>query len=147
MDFKAQRLGLGASSFSLSPFAAGTRARKNLGQTEQLLYSRAKTAITEFDLLFDNMPRASRDKLAELVSKAESTNPADYAVFSGAQKDVEELENQNRAGKARLEAMDMADTDVTASAAASDDGRRGWMMPLGVLVITGALIWYKVSEK
>jgi hypothetical protein len=154
MQLKAQRLGLGASSFSLSPFAAGTAGRKSLGQTEQLLYSRAKTAILEFDALMSKskgvlddqistlMPMAAAEKLAALVRTAEAANPTDYAVFSSAQKDVDAVENINREVAAKL-----APPKPAVAPATEPVEGRPWMMPLGVLFLTSALVWYTVDRK
>jgi hypothetical protein len=145
MNFRAQRLGLGASTFSMSPFAAGTGERKNLGQTEQLLYSRAKTAVAEFDSLqaktHGGLNGELALKLSTLVKQAEASNPANYAAFSAAQKDIEALEDLNRTTKAALAAEVPAKPET-----ASDDGKnRCWMMPLGVLCLVGAFVLYKMD--
>lgn len=132
MDFQPQRLGLGASSFSMSPFsgAQSAPARKSLGQAEQTWYSRAKSAVAEYDNLWaraqeiaykeyreqiasqyhgnPNDPDGAfyrRNSVAENVSEAEGSTPINYLVFgkSRVQNRVEKLEEWNRGLKAAVE--------------------------------------------
>lgn len=156
MNVRAQRLGLGASTFSVSPFAAGMDRRKNLGQTEQLLYSRAKTAVSEFDVLRSQaegvlsvpnlsrlLPVETRDQVDALVRSAEASSPTNYSVVSGSENLVQDLENANRSLKAAIDQAVKASAAARQETPAEEIFPRELLMPIGVLLIAGALIWYK----
>lgn len=109
----------------MSPFSglAETGVPKSLGQTEQTWYSRAKTAVAEYDNLWARTQRiaakAYRDQLtaqyhgnpndpegalyrrnsvASNLAEAEGYTPINYLVFgeSRVQSRVEKLESWNR---------------------------------------------------
>lgn len=131
MSFQVQRIGLGASSFSASPFQAVAGVRKNLGQAEQSWYARAKSAVVEYGNLWDRAQKVNdkgyRDELATKyhgnpaategalyrrnsvafnIAEAESHTPISYDVFkpSEIQDRVNSLEDLNKSFKPELEA-------------------------------------------
>ena len=127
MNFGLHR-GLGGSTFSMSPFQA--TERRSLGQNGQQWYSRAKTAVAEYDNLWDRAQKIApenirvelaskyhqqsndpddalniRNTLAYYVSQAEGTAPVKYTIFDmpQSQNRVVRLENSNRDMKTDVE--------------------------------------------
>lgn len=109
----------------MSPFAGLAKApeRKALGQAEQTWYSRANTAVAEYDNLWGRTQRIAakmyreevtkdyhgdpndrdgalyrRNSVVSNVSDAESYTPINYLVFSSSQVQnrIEKLEDWNR---------------------------------------------------
>lgn len=130
MNLLAQRLGLGGSTFSMSPFSGTSEAKKSLGQDEQSWYSRARSGIAEYDNLWDRAQRIApksiredlqqkwhgdpnnkdgalydRNAVAYNLSQAEESVPVNYLVFSQrlVRNRVIRLENWNKDMKADVE--------------------------------------------
>lgn len=115
----------GGSVFAPAPFSAppSLTGGRRLGQTEQQWFSRAKTAVTTYDLLVDRAKRIAslqlrnsilarftgnpgdqesaiyrRNSVAYNVGEAESYNPVNYLIFGQdrVRSRVEKLETWNR---------------------------------------------------
>lgn len=118
----------GGSVFAPAPFSAppSLTGGRRLGQTEQQWFSRAKTAVTTYDLLVDRAKRIAslqlrnsilarftgnpesaiyqgyplfgRNIVADNVGEAESYNPVNYLIFGQdrVRSRVEKLETWNR---------------------------------------------------
>jgi hypothetical protein len=125
----------GGSAFASAPFSAPPRLAggRSLGQTEQQWFSRAKTAVTTYDLLVDRTKRIAspqvresivsryigvpedqesaiyrRNSVAQNVGEAESYNPVNYLVFGQdrVRSRVEKLEVWNRDFDAQVSAAE-----------------------------------------
>lgn len=127
----------GGSVFASAPFSAtpSLAGGRWLGQTEQQWFSRAKTAVTTYDLLVDRTKKIASQRLRESilsrytgdprdqesaiyrrnsvaynVGEAESYAPVDYLIFGKelVRDRVEKLEGWNRDFEKEIAAAEVA---------------------------------------
>jgi hypothetical protein len=77
MNLIAHRLGLGSSTFSMSPFQGLGEAPKSLGQDEQVWYSRGKTAVAEYDNLWERAQKIARKEVHDDLQRKYHGDPND----------------------------------------------------------------------